>query len=60
MFSLVEEDIEENDDKRENEAEQEPNVNILDVRGGGQAVGDRNVKSRQHHHAGNVHCNDGF
>ena len=54
----VQEDVDQNDEKREYKAEEEPYIDYLDGGGCRQAVGHRDVEGRQDHHAGDVHRND--
>ena len=51
--------VDEDNQERINQAEKEPDVNHLDSCGDGQAATDRDVKSRNNHHAGEVNGDDG-
>ena len=48
------------DEKRIDEAGEEPDLDILDRGGGGETVGDGDVESRENHHAGDVDHDDSF
>ena len=53
MFDL-QYNVAENHEKGVGEVEEEPDLNWLDVGGGGQTGRDRQVDSGKHHHAGDV------
>ena len=54
MSSHLEADIDGDDEEGVGEVEEEPDLHRLDVRGGGEAGGHREVDRGQDHHAGDV------
>ena len=54
----LENHLQEDDEAREGEVDEEPQLHRLDVRGGGEAGGHREVDRGQDHHAGDVHGDD--
>ena len=53
-ISHLEENIDNDDQDREGQVKEEPDLHRLDVGGAGQAGGDREVDRGQDHHAGDV------
>ena len=54
LSSDLEQYIDQDGDEGVGEIEEEPHLNRLDIRGGGQTCGDREVDGGQDHHAGDV------
>ena len=51
--------VDKDNQERINQAEKEPNINHFDGCGDGQATTDRDVESRNNHHAGEVDGDNG-
>ena len=58
MSFYLNKNIQNNDKAWVNQREKEPDLHWLDLRGGGQTGGDRQVDGGQHHHAGDVDRDD--
>ena len=57
---VFDEDVKEEDGERQDEAEDEPNINELDVGRRGEFIGDRHVQGVHDQHGGDGHRDVGF